>query len=314
MIVAHAIVFHLICPYTTPQVLLSDNGTEFKNQILADICFQYNIKQTFITAHHPASNDLVERTNRKVLEILQHLAGHLHGTWEDWLSQVAASIKSSANSSTRKTPHYITFGYDKRLPYDVLLKSPSPLYNHEDYSKLQLNSFQTIHASVREKLKPSREEMTQRQHLHATPITLDVGDSVMKRSPERSCKLAPKFMGPFLVTAKLHDNKFEALDPSTSLSEVVHVDRLKKLCFALSPVADTSPLSPDSSSSVSPPISAPHSASSCTAATPALFLLLSILSLHLILYIARSCCLPVRCKSSTPPSLPFVFYYLGEAS
>ncbi len=35
--VAHAIVSHLICPYTTPRVLLSYNGTEFKNQILADI-------------------------------------------------------------------------------------------------------------------------------------------------------------------------------------------------------------------------------------------------------------------------------------
>ncbi len=29
--VAHAFVPHLICPYTTPRVLLSDNGTEFKN-------------------------------------------------------------------------------------------------------------------------------------------------------------------------------------------------------------------------------------------------------------------------------------------
>ncbi len=134
--VAHGIVSHLICPYTTPRVLLSDNGTEFKNQILTDICSQYNIKQTFITVHHPASNGLVERTNGKILEILRHLAGYLHSTWEDWLSQVAASINGSVNSSTGKTPHYIIFGYDKRLPYDVLLKSPSPLNNPEDYSKL----------------------------------------------------------------------------------------------------------------------------------------------------------------------------------
>ncbi len=213
MTVAHAIVSHLICPYTTPPVLLSDNGTEFKNQILADICSQYNIKQTFITAHHPASNGLVERTNKKVLEILRHLAGHLQETWEDWLLQGAASIIGSVNSSTGKTPHYIIFGYDKKLPYDVLLKPPFPLYNPEDYSKLQLHSFQTIHTSVREKLKASREEMTHRQHLHATPIILDVGDSVMKRSPERSCKLSPKFMGPFLVTAKVHGNKFKSPGP-----------------------------------------------------------------------------------------------------
>ena len=37
--VAHAIVSYLICPYTTtPRVLLSDNGTEFKNQVLRNIC------------------------------------------------------------------------------------------------------------------------------------------------------------------------------------------------------------------------------------------------------------------------------------
>ncbi len=75
--VVHAIVSHLICPYTTPRVLLSDNGTEFKNQILADTCSQYNIKQTFITAHHPAYNGLFERTNRKVLEILRTLTRDL---------------------------------------------------------------------------------------------------------------------------------------------------------------------------------------------------------------------------------------------
>ncbi len=68
--VAHAIVSRLICPYTTPRVFLSDNGTVFRNQILADICSQYTIKQTFITAHHPPSNGLVERTNMRVLEIL----------------------------------------------------------------------------------------------------------------------------------------------------------------------------------------------------------------------------------------------------
>ncbi len=130
--VAHAVVSPLICPYTTPRVLLSDNGTEFRNQILADICSQYNIKQTFITAHHPASNGLVERTNRKVLEILRHLAGHLHKTLEEWLSQVAASRNGSVNYSIGKLSHYIILGYDKRLPYDVLLKSPSHLYNHED--------------------------------------------------------------------------------------------------------------------------------------------------------------------------------------
>ncbi len=151
--VAHTLVSHLICPYTAPRVLLSDNWTEFKNQVLQDICNQFSIKQTSITAHHPASNGLVERTNRKILEILCHLAGKSHELLEDWLSLVAASINGSINTSTGKTPHYIIYGFDKPLPYDVLVRSPVPLHSLDDYSILQLQYFQTIHESVREKLK-----------------------------------------------------------------------------------------------------------------------------------------------------------------
>ncbi len=143
--VAHAIVSHLICPYTTPHVLLNDNGTEFKNQVLQEISTQFHIQQTCITSYHPASNGLIERSNRKILDILCHLAGHLQETWEDWLSHAAASINSSVNSFTGKTPRYILYGFEKCLPYNGLVPSPVPLYSPDDYSKLQLHCFQTIH-------------------------------------------------------------------------------------------------------------------------------------------------------------------------
>ncbi len=240
--VAHAFVSHLICPYTTPRVLLRDNGTEFKNLILQDICNQFSLKQTFITAHHPTSNDLVERTNRKVLEILRPLAGKFQESWEDWLSHVAASINGSSNTSTGKTTHYIFYGFDKRLPYDVLVHSPVPLHSLDDYSKLQLHCFQPMNESVREKLKASREEMLHKQHAQATPVTIQVGDSVMKRAPDRSCKLSPKFSGPFLVTSRCHSNKLKILDPSSNVMEVVHVDRLKKVSASFIP--DTIPFFP----------------------------------------------------------------------
>ncbi len=63
----------------------------------------------------------------KILEILRHLAAHLQETWEDWLSHVAASVNSFVNSSTGKTPHYNLYGFERRLPYDVLVLPPFPL-------------------------------------------------------------------------------------------------------------------------------------------------------------------------------------------
>ncbi len=79
--------------------------------------------------------------------------------------------------------------------------------------------------------------MLHKQHSQATPVHLDVSDSVTKRAPDRSCKLTPKFSGPFLLTAKLHGNKFKILDPNTKVSEVVHVDRLKKVSASFIPDA-----------------------------------------------------------------------------
>ncbi len=190
--VAHAIISHLLYPYTTPRVLLSDNGAEFMNQVLRNICTKFHIQHTFITSPHPASNGLVERTNRKILEILRHLAGHLQETWEDWLSHVAALINGSVNSSIGKTPHYTLFGSEKHLPYNVIVPFPVPLYSLDDCSKLQLHCFQTTHNSVREKFKASREEILRRQHSQATPVNSDVGDSVIERAPDHSCKLNPK--------------------------------------------------------------------------------------------------------------------------
>ncbi len=102
------------------------NGMEFKNQVLADICSQYGVKQTFITAHNPASNGIVERKSRKILEILKHLSGRLQETWEDWLSQVAAYINCSVNSSTGKTPHYIFLGVTRSYRMMCFCNPPLP--------------------------------------------------------------------------------------------------------------------------------------------------------------------------------------------
>ena len=98
--VAHALVSKLCLVYSTPQVLLSDNGTEFRNALLSEICNQYNIKQSYITTYHPASNGLVERSNRKILDVLRPVVTNLLDTWEDWLPHVASCINGSVCEST----------------------------------------------------------------------------------------------------------------------------------------------------------------------------------------------------------------------
>ena len=226
--VAHALVSSLFCPYSTPRVILSDNGAEFRNHILSEICTQFNIQQSFIMAYHPASNGLCERSNRKVLEALRPVVSGLVESWEDWLPHVAASVNSNVCVSTGQSPHFIVYGHDKRLPYDLLATPQQPVYNVEDYATAQRKVFSDIYREVHQNLVNSKVAMSKQQHKRASPVTLQVGDSVMVKVPERSSKLAPKFLGPRLITRHVHGNKFEVHDARTDQLEVIHCDRLKK--------------------------------------------------------------------------------------
>ena len=233
--VAHALVTKLFCPYSAPRVLLSDNGAEFRNEVLQGICEQYNIKSAYTVAYHPSSNGLVERANRKIQDALRPIVNSLYDDWEDWLPHVAACINSSVCESTGKSPHYILYGIDKNLPYDLLASPQKPVYNVDDYVKQHMHVFKNIHTQVRSKLQASRAEMMAKQHKRATPVTIQVGDTVKVHLPNRSSKLAPKFSGPRSVIRQLHGNKFEVHDPLLNNVEIVHSDRLVKTNAQINP-------------------------------------------------------------------------------
>ncbi len=160
----HAVLTKLICEHSAPLVLLSDKGAEFRNLVLQEICSPFGITQTFTVAYHPASNGLVERTNRRILDVLRPIVGRLLGTWEDWLPQVAATINATVCESTGQTPSFVVFGVEKRLPHDLLNSRQSPVYDVENYAKIQLNTFANIHQEVTAKLIQTSEARTAKQH------------------------------------------------------------------------------------------------------------------------------------------------------
>ncbi len=83
--VARALIDDVFCKYNIPKVLLSDNGTEFNNQILDAIYNEHGITKCNVMAYHPASNGMVERQNRKIIQHLQTLVGDVLSTWHEWI-------------------------------------------------------------------------------------------------------------------------------------------------------------------------------------------------------------------------------------
>jgi transposase InsO family protein len=50
----------IICHHGVPQILSSDRGTEFINELIAALTSEYKIKHIKTTAYHPEGNGQVE--------------------------------------------------------------------------------------------------------------------------------------------------------------------------------------------------------------------------------------------------------------
>ncbi|GKC66452.1 putative ribonuclease H-like domain-containing protein, partial [Tanacetum coccineum] len=50
------------------QIIISDNGTEFKNNVLDEFCREKGIKREYSVARTPQQNGVAERKNRTLIE------------------------------------------------------------------------------------------------------------------------------------------------------------------------------------------------------------------------------------------------------
>ena len=71
-----------IISFTTLKTIISDNGKEFNNNILKELCKMFNVKKINVQAYHPQSNDIIERFNRNIINCLRSLINSYSVTWD----------------------------------------------------------------------------------------------------------------------------------------------------------------------------------------------------------------------------------------
>ncbi len=248
--VARALIDELFCKYNTPKVLLSDNGTEFNNQMLSSICDEYSITKCNVLAYHPASNGMVERQNRKIIRHLCTLVGDVSSTWHEWMPQIMASLNSSLHKSIGDTPHFIIYGQDKRLPFNFLLKEEEPIYNFDDYVRVRSTDFKKIYKRISQNIADSKATMNESQWRKANDKIIVIGDLVYHQVHEPKNKLAPRFEGPYRVIDYDKGNQVKLRHLTSMETKLAHVDHLKRWTRPNSPLLDTD----DSSEPPSPEV------------------------------------------------------------
>ena len=77
--VADALFQHVVCHFGMPSVIHSDQGLEFENKVMQELCLLCGAHKTRTTLCHPESDGLVERFNRTLLMMLAMFAAEKQG-------------------------------------------------------------------------------------------------------------------------------------------------------------------------------------------------------------------------------------------
>ena len=121
----------IICRFSIPRVLVSDNGKQFDNDSFRDFCSQLGIRNHYSSPAHPQANGKVEVTNRSLLKIIKTRLEGAKGIWPEELPSVQWAYRMTARTPTGETPFRLTYGNEAVIPVEIKLTSYK-VDNHDE--------------------------------------------------------------------------------------------------------------------------------------------------------------------------------------
>ncbi|GAU39725.1 hypothetical protein TSUD_144910 [Trifolium subterraneum] len=189
-----------------PQVVVTDNGTQFTNKKFQEFLAAIGTTQHFTSVEHPQTNGQAEAANRVLLRGLRRRMGASKGNWIEELHNVLWSYRTTPHSTTRETPFRLTYGTEAVIPVEIGEPSSRIEYPLEEdindellREELDLVEELRTGASLRE--ATLKQKIAARYDKMVIKREFEVGSLVLRRNQKdsREGKLAANWEGPYRV-------------------------------------------------------------------------------------------------------------------
>lgn len=117
--VAMFILNYIICRYGVPSSIVTDNGGQFKNQDIDDLCENFHITQHCSSIYYPQGNGQAEASNKNILKILHKTVSKSGREWHLQLNPALWAYRTSIRTPTGATPFSLVYGTEEVLPIEV---------------------------------------------------------------------------------------------------------------------------------------------------------------------------------------------------
>ena len=208
-----------------PYQLLSDNGKQYANQVVTDLCAILGTEHIRTVAHSHQENAIVERVNKEILRHLRALVfdDKTHVKWSQDLVFVQRILNTTVHESIGVTPSQLLFGNSVQLtempylPISELNFTGKPLSQWAD-EMLRSQEVYILRAKTIQAEKDRKHMEEKLKHLELTifppgsRVRLMYPPSRMGWLPPNKLKL--DWRGPFIVVNR-HKGEYELRDETS---------------------------------------------------------------------------------------------------
>src|SRR5436190_3354715 len=191
----------IICQHGCPQIILSDRGTHFNNNLIKGLMEKFKINHLLSTPYHPQTNGLVERFNRTLCESLAKLSLK-NNDWDLYIALTLFAYRTTKHSTTKIEPFFMVYGRSARLPIDSL--EMDNLRAKNDRLSNLIDHVPQIRNQAKIKISQAQIKQKDRHDREITrPRAFVIGDNVLyfnvTLDHSHSGKFIPKWKGPFII-------------------------------------------------------------------------------------------------------------------
>ena len=219
--------------YGFPERLITDNGPNFRSNLMEQLCSLLNISHLFTTPYHPQFDGLCERFNRTLASMLRGFVSTHQSDWDVHLPYVMYAYRTAVQESTKETPFFLMFGRQSKEPLDLLLR-PEEDITHRALSRkpAMVVRMHTVFDHVQAQLQTEHARQKRYHDRGCKERAFEVGDEVMlldERTPVgHTKKLHPPWKPGYRVIERIGPLNYKIEHPNRRGKILrVHLDRLK---------------------------------------------------------------------------------------
>ncbi|XP_057785571.1 uncharacterized protein LOC131003111 [Salvia miltiorrhiza] len=226
---------NICCRFGVPRIIISDNGTQFTGQRIADFCDRMDITQRFVSVAHPQANGQVELANRTICEGIKKRLTQSKGKWVEELDTVLWAYRTSPKTATGEAPFTLVYGSNAVIPAEARLESYRiATYDTEHNAELRRAELDLVEAQrdeARVRAAKYKGIIKAGYDKRVRAQKLSKGDLVLKRADALKAvgKFEANWEGMFIITEILGGGAYILSDPDgRALPRPWNINNLKK--------------------------------------------------------------------------------------